>query len=115
LVLAEKNCIRSRDCVAANVAEQLIEIGVRCVVAAGWAVDDDPAMLFATTFYQALMRGRTFAEAVGYAREETLASYPGSNTWGRLSVLRRPGLALRRRRRRRARKLLEQLHDYATK
>ena len=39
---------RRRPRFAANVAEQLIQIGVRCVVAAGWAVDDEPAKLFAT-------------------------------------------------------------------
>jgi hypothetical protein len=38
-----------RPLFAANVAEQLIRNGVRCVMAAGWAVDDGPAKLFATT------------------------------------------------------------------
>jgi tetratricopeptide (TPR) repeat protein len=66
---------------AANVAEQLIRIGVRCVIAAGWAVDDGPAKLFATSFYQALTEKRTFAEAVGNARERTHGTYPNSNTW----------------------------------
>jgi hypothetical protein len=36
---------------AATVAEKLISIGVRCVIAAGWAVDDTAASTFATTFY----------------------------------------------------------------
>jgi tetratricopeptide (TPR) repeat protein len=66
---------------AANVAEELIKIGVRCVVAAGWAVDDEPAMLFARRFYQELDRGRPFAEAVGKAREEVWRRHPESNTW----------------------------------
>jgi len=66
---------------AANVAEELIRLGVRCVVAAGWAVDDRPAQLFATRFYEALTAGRPFVEAVGRAREETWRSYPNSNTW----------------------------------
>src|SRR6185436_4797885 len=35
---------------AATIAEALIEVGVRCVIAAGWAVEDKPAELFATTF-----------------------------------------------------------------
>src|SRR5262249_17985625 len=70
-----------RPLFAANVAEELIRIGVRCVVAAGWAVDDGPAKLFAQRFYQALTLGRTFAEAVGLAREETHRSPPGSNPW----------------------------------
>ncbi|HWH38690.1 MAG TPA: CHAT domain-containing protein, partial [Usitatibacter sp.] len=42
---------------AASVAKQLIDIGVRCVVAAGWAVDDAAASAFATTFYRSLLRG----------------------------------------------------------
>src|SRR6185295_19115341 len=36
---------------ASGVAEALIKIGVRCVIAAGWAVDDVAAGTFATTFY----------------------------------------------------------------
>jgi CHAT domain-containing protein len=59
----------------------LISNGVRCVVAAGWAVDDAAAKLFATRFYEALMDRRTFAEAVGHAREQTHQKYPQSNTW----------------------------------
>jgi tetratricopeptide (TPR) repeat protein len=70
-----------RPLFAANVAEELIRIGVRCVVAAGWAVDDGPAMDFAKHFYQQLRRGRRFVEAVGRAREETWKNHPNSNTW----------------------------------
>jgi pimeloyl-ACP methyl ester carboxylesterase len=66
---------------AANVAEQLIQNGVRCVVAAGWAVNDVPAMDFAKRFYQELMRGQRFVEAIGHAREATWKNHPGSNTW----------------------------------
>src|SRR4029450_10720056 len=47
-----------RAAFAAGVAQALIEIGVRCVVAAGWAVDDRAASAFATTFYEALLRGQ---------------------------------------------------------
>ena len=36
---------------AAGLARALIEIGVECVVVAGWAVDDVAATKFATTFY----------------------------------------------------------------
>ena len=64
---------------AANVAEELIEIGVRCVIAAGWAVEDEPAKIFATTFYDALLRGKSFIDAVAAARN---AAYVlGGNTW----------------------------------
>ncbi len=71
----------SRPKLAANVAEQLIRIGVRCVIAAGWAVDDDAAMLFAETFYRKLLLGWRFIDAVAEARARTYDRYPRSNTW----------------------------------
>ncbi|MEO8296694.1 MAG: CHAT domain-containing protein [Burkholderiales bacterium] len=79
---------------AANVAEALIKIGVRCVVAAGWAVEDGPAMTFATTFYDALLRGQRFVEAVGQARETAHAL--GGNTWAAYQCYGDPDWVLRR-------------------
>ncbi|NND90790.1 MAG: CHAT domain-containing protein [Granulosicoccus sp.] len=69
---------------AANVATQLIRMGVRAVIAAGWAVDDDAANLFARTFYERMLSGNTFGTAVSEARR---ASYDfeqrrRGNTWG---------------------------------
>ncbi len=64
---------------ASGVAEALIETGVRCVVAAGWAVDDEAALHFATRFYSALLRGARFIDAVAEAR--TAAYAQGGNTW----------------------------------
>jgi tetratricopeptide (TPR) repeat protein len=64
---------------AAGVAEALIQTGVRCVIAAGWAVEDQPAEVFATTFYRALFAGRRFIDAVAQAREAAYS--PDSNTW----------------------------------
>ena len=64
---------------AAGVAEELIAIGVRCVIAAGWAVDDVAASTFATTFYGALVHGCRFIDAVAQAREAAWAL--GGNTW----------------------------------
>jgi hypothetical protein len=64
---------------AANVAESLIGIGVRCVIAAGWAVEDGPAEAFATTFYRELLAGAPFIRAVARARET--AWKMGGNTW----------------------------------
>lgn len=68
-----------RTAFAASVAEALINVGVRCVVAAGWAVEDEPARVFATTFYRALMRGARFIDAVAEARQAAYAE--GGNTW----------------------------------
>jgi hypothetical protein len=68
-----------RSAFAATVADALIRIGVRCVIAAGWAVDDGPASLFATTFYRQLLSGAPFIDAVAAAREAAWAQ--GGNTW----------------------------------
>ena len=70
-----------RPAFAAGVAAELIKIGVRCVVAAGWAVEDDPAMLFARRFYQRLLAGDRFVDAVGQARLAAYEARPAGNTW----------------------------------
>jgi hypothetical protein len=64
---------------ASSVAEELIDMGVRCVVAAGWAVRDKEGREFATAFYGALLRGDRFIDAVTAARKATVDS--GNNTW----------------------------------
>ncbi len=66
---------------AMGVADALIAIGVRCVIAAGWAVDDEPAKIFADTFYRAILARRPFIDAVAQAREAAWRAAPGSNTW----------------------------------
>lgn len=70
------------DRFAANIAAQFIRIGVRAVVAAGWAVDDAAAETFATTFYDHLLGGMAFGDAVLQARRDTYDRHPGVNTWG---------------------------------
>jgi hypothetical protein len=64
---------------AATVAEALMLLGVRCVVAAGWAVDDGAAKSFATTFYDALLDGNRFIDGVTKAR--AAAREFGGQTW----------------------------------
>ncbi len=66
---------------AAGVAKQLIRIGVRCVIAAGWAVEDHAANVFAIAFYQALMGGQRFMDAVHAARVAAYEASPQGNTW----------------------------------
>ena len=66
---------------AASLAEQLIHNGVRCVVAAGWAVADDPAETFAQQFYAALLSGQRFIDAVAIARKAAWRRSPDINTW----------------------------------
>ncbi|WP_338585513.1 CHAT domain-containing protein [Pseudomonas sp. MAG733B] len=68
---------------AASLAQELINMGVRCVVAAGWEVDDSAACCFSETFFNRLaIHGDHFAEAITCARLDTLEQFPGCNTWG---------------------------------
>ncbi|MFD1691440.1 CHAT domain-containing protein [Azotobacter chroococcum] len=71
-----------RSELAANLGVQFIRMGVRAVVAAGWAVDDGAANAFAEAFYTRLLDGQTFGEAVRAAREEIWLRFRGVNTWG---------------------------------
>jgi CHAT domain-containing protein len=79
LLREPKHGFYNRAAFASGVAQALIEVGVRCVVAAGWAVDDAAASAFATTFYEALLRGERFIDAVALARAQAF-TFDG-NTW----------------------------------
>ena len=70
-----------RAAFAYGLADALMETGVRCVVAAGWAVDDEPAEVFATTFYTQLLSRQPFITAVARAREAAWLAAPQSSTW----------------------------------
>jgi CHAT domain-containing protein len=77
---------------AYSVSRELIEIGVRCVVAAGWAVDDDAAFTFAETFYRGILQDKLqFGDAVFEARRETYRKHGGSITWGAYQAYGDPG------------------------
>src|SRR5205814_3235941 len=77
---------------AYSVARQLIDIGVRAVVVAGWAVEDAPASLFAEVFYEKLLAdGLMFGDAVFKARCATWDRYPSSITWGAYQAYGDPG------------------------
>ncbi len=67
---------------AASISRELIEMGVRAVVAAGWAVRDDAALLFAKVFYGEMLERATFGRALQAARSKTFSQFPDSNTWG---------------------------------
>jgi len=71
-----------RSKLAASLAQELIRMGVRAVIAAGWAINDSAAKVFAEQCYQALLQGHTFGMATLLARRETWQQYPQSNTWG---------------------------------
>ena len=86
----------SRPHFAATVADALIQQGVRCVVAAGWAVDDEPAKAFATTFYRSLLKGQPFIKAVTDARRASYQAGGDSNTWAAYQCYGDPDWVLRR-------------------
>ncbi len=67
---------------AANLATQFIEMGSKAVVAAGWAVNDAAAVIFASTFHKTMLDGYTFGEAILAARKQTYLQFPALNTWG---------------------------------
>ena len=77
---------------ASGVAHALIKGGVRCVIAAGWAVDDEAASMFAASFYKALLGGEPL--------HRRRCNGPGGSArmrrqhLGGIPVLRRSGLAV---------------------
>jgi tetratricopeptide (TPR) repeat protein len=79
-----------------GVADSLISIGVRCVIAAGWAVDDGPAKVFATTFYREVLAGRPFIQAVAAAREAAWNEDRSSQTWAAYQAYGDPNWVYRR-------------------
>src|SRR5262249_28630725 len=79
---------------AASVAEELIKMGIKTVIAAGWAVDDGAAVTFATTFYDQMLRGECFGQAVLTARRVTHENHPGTNTWGAYQCYGNPNFRL---------------------
>ncbi|WP_420150850.1 DUF7379 domain-containing protein [Spirosoma sp.] len=74
---------RSRFRLAANIGTQLIEIGVKAVVVAGWAVNDSAALDFAERFYESLFENYNFGESIKRARKAVFEKYGlRNNTWG---------------------------------
>jgi len=73
---------RRYNALAANLATQFIRMGVKAVVAAGWAVDDGAAESFAKAFYLHMLSGDSFGRAVCAARKNIYEQFPHANTWG---------------------------------
>lgn len=67
---------------AASISMELIKMGVRAVVAAGWEVDDAAAKTFAEVFYQCMLENMRFGDAVKNARTRVYREHPLTNTWG---------------------------------
>ncbi len=73
---------RKKYDLAANIGTKFIENGVKAIVVAGWAVDDNAALKFAKVFYDKMLAGEIFADAVKAARSATFEDHRETNTWG---------------------------------
>lgn len=80
-IAAESNSIL-RYKLAANLGTQLIEMGVKVVVAAGWAIDDAAAYDFTRDFYANMFAGYNFGDSIKNARKKCFENHPDTNTWG---------------------------------
>lgn len=83
LGLVDQGYAREGGKLAASIARELIIIGVRCVIVAGWAVNDRSAQTFGERFYEnILLHGLSFGEAVFRARQFLWQSGREDITWG---------------------------------
>lgn len=80
------------DRFAAGISRQLIDNGVRGVIAAGWAVVDDAAATFATTFYGEFLGGHELGPATLVARKDVMRRHRTTSTWGAYQVYGPPAL-----------------------
>lgn len=80
---------------ATSLSRELIEMGVRAIVVAGWAVDDRAGQFFAEVFYRCLIdEGRPFGDAVHQARRDTYHAHKTTNTWGAFQAYGDPGFLI---------------------
>ena len=73
---------RNRYQLAASIGVQLIRNGVKAVIVAGWAVNDESALDFAEVFYDRMLNGYSFGDAVREARMHCYEKDSRNNTWG---------------------------------
>jgi hypothetical protein len=63
----------------AGLAEAFFERGIQNYIGAGWPVDDNPAVEFASVFYQNALTGETLGDALSAARKKIMGQ---GSTWG---------------------------------
>jgi tetratricopeptide (TPR) repeat protein len=83
---------------AASFAETLMDLGIKAVIVAGWAVDDVAGRTFADRFYERMLdaeRPARFGEAVLEARDHTRKLHPDRNTWGAYQCYGNPDFRLK--------------------
>ncbi len=93
---ARLEAVDGRPELAASVAVQLIQLGVRCVIVAGWEVDDECARTFGEAFYSEMLGGASFGEATLRARRTAYDAKPDDNTWGAFQCYGNPDYRLPR-------------------
>ena len=71
-----------------RMAVAVLRGGAGAFVSCLWSVGDDPAIAFCRTFYGALLKGRTIAQAAHEARKKARAD--GDPTWLAYVVYGRP-------------------------
>lgn len=79
---------------AAGLAADLIRQGVQVVVAAGWAVDDEIARVFASVFYEELLAGQPLRLALANARVRARERDRSLATWAAYQVYGLPDFVL---------------------
>jgi CHAT domain-containing protein len=90
---------------AASLSAELMDMGVKAVVAAGWSVADRPAAVLARAFYERMLDGQMFGDAVKAARDAAFQADNGaSNTWAAYQCYGDPGFRLVSEARRRTRR-----------
>jgi triacylglycerol esterase/lipase EstA (alpha/beta hydrolase family)/CHAT domain-containing protein len=78
----------------ASIARRLMDIGVKAVVVAGWAVGDQQGLDFATRFYREVLDGQPYGDAVRTARLEVFRPEQSDNTWAAYQCYGDPGFQL---------------------
>ncbi|WP_018747115.1 CHAT domain-containing protein [Chitiniphilus shinanonensis] len=80
---ARDGAARDFPILASSLATAFMRMGARAVVAAGWAVDDAAALAFASSFYDSMLSGERFGQAVLAARQRVYDEFgQQNNTWG---------------------------------
>jgi len=80
--IEDEKFYQDRYKLAANIGTELIRIGVKAVIAAGWAVNDEAALSFSNVFYERMLFGDNFGDSVKKARNAIFEAFPDNNTWG---------------------------------
>ncbi len=91
---AESRSYSQRADIAASIAAQFIRSGAKAVIAAGWAIDDLGAEVFAKTFYESILNGSSFGEAALDARSATHIEAGATTTFGAYQCYGDPGYQL---------------------